>query len=103
MVLEEAVSLCIAKDKLDKTNDEVDKTFVMGAFKYLFRCYSRIEIEEHEYPKVKYIFLLISSSVLCNIMYFILILISCIVYREVVLPLFPKHYKTYVHNVSIKL
>lgn len=55
MAIEEAVSLCIAKDKLDKTNDQIDKTFVMGAFKYLFRCYSRIEAEEHEYPKVKHI------------------------------------------------
>lgn len=93
MAIEEAVTSCIAKDKLVKENDELEKTFVMGGLRYLFHCYNRIEVEEQQYPKVKYI--------LYNIIYFIFTPIPCIFffYRGVVLLLlFLKHYKVYVHN-----
>jgi len=53
MAIQEALSIVIKKDKLTLKCDHVEKSSTSTALKYLFDCYSRIEVEEHQYPKVK--------------------------------------------------
>lgn len=53
MAIQEALSIVIKKNKLAVEYGNGYKTSTYTALKYLFDCYSRIEVEEHQYPKVR--------------------------------------------------
>lgn len=52
MVIQEVISIIMKKSKLAEKNVPTNKSFTSIALKYLFDCYSRIEIEERQYTKV---------------------------------------------------
>lgn len=54
MCIQEALSKIMIKYKLHKKSDPaIDKSPTSGGLKYLFDCYNRVQVEEHQYPKVK--------------------------------------------------
>lgn len=53
MAIQEALSIVVKKDDLSADNEQIEKSSTLIALKYLFDCYSRVEEEERQYPKVK--------------------------------------------------
>lgn len=53
MAIQEALSIVVKKDDLSADNEQIEKSSTLIALKYLFDCYSRVEEEERQYPKVR--------------------------------------------------
>lgn len=56
MAIQEALFIVIKKDKLNKDDQQIEKSSTSVALKYLFDCYSRVAVEERQYPKVNRFF-----------------------------------------------
>ncbi|XP_050525292.1 ubiquitin conjugation factor E4 B [Daktulosphaira vitifoliae] len=51
LAIQEALCLVVKKDKLTEGSEQPEKTTTSAALKFLFDCYSRIAVEERQYPK----------------------------------------------------